>query len=1543
MKKPFVALLLMIAAAAMVASNAFAQIDEPGDLGNKLVNAKKAEGVRGSRLGASIGALPDSVYVGKSFTDHRVWPGLPGVGQPIGNYWNLYVGNYNLTAATGGTDPNNSLWGWDKSVAPEPSADSLNGWWPLHLQYVITSGTQAGTDRPWMGIDHGNVLNYVLSQPGAPRTFGIVGMWHADPGGPANGVTWSPLGTGNSAWCGLRRHGDNSVVDQVTKNPFNQDVQAMFGAAPATNGSNNGFPGYTDQIDQILYRDIPVTSTQSLTVNFKYRTRMATDIGTNPATRTGWFHGDPLRTAEQVTGAVLGNFISSSAAGANAPADSFMVYVGSPVDDAACVRSDGSTAAVYDVQRRWFSEVVKVFRIVVGGPLAGTTELAPLYEIFARAGNDPPLVTDPTPESNAGLVVSVSAAQVATLIAPALSGNVRLAFRVKTNRGFSDADTRASLYSSGGQGAVVIDDVTYSLNGGAPVTFGDFNLAEQGGAGSIDNRFGGGITSATNWRSTGKPPGENWHLEGVDGLTYEDLCGAWDSPNRQCNINGLIMTPGNHDRGERSADDRYDAFREVQDAIVSPTINLVPGAGLGGANDQGITPAIADATDDIMIWYDLYAGMFNLSFTGNGWVFGSQSYPATQLDGTKIWGQLRFPGFQVFNPEPQCFTDWEPFNGNGTPLVTSNVGMPDSLRIFMSHNQQCFRFGVLGAKCNSAAGAYFDNISVAFVDVPGVAGLASSGTALVNIGSVTSDIWQFTNDTFPETKTVDPATPAYFLATAITKSGLNISQATGLTRFNIPGDTSAIIGANGTTTAGAASDGFARMDYVFRVLPGPGNYDITTGTANMTPGAGQPSLTGPATENVLLNTPGGVPVAPGDGSFWSTLISNPRGDLFAEAAGVMSNNHNGRGAGTVAFAKSWDPLTWNAVRMDTTEVNIFKSLLVGNGIAVTQAGVNWMTMAHESDFLRSGAVAGGYLGTRHTRCWLVNPAAIATTTANAGANNVDCTLTNTHGGLWPALNAGSGWDNAEVTAGGATEYTKIIPDNLLTPGSHVQYFYRKSTVASGPTPTGGVATLATQYTPFVTCPDTNLITPQNREGSTDQHRWQEFSVLPDAWKHGNFGGGGMACILLIDNNDRRGNEGRFVAVMDSIGGTAAVKRGAHNGWTAPGTTNIAGLDVRTDMSVAVSNQDAQPGTIWDMYGVKASESVSTGVASIGTRLAPQAPGVAQIVGRDSKQGPTPLALKTFYRVLIHLTGDLTSGVMGPYFNRTSDDVAILTDFLLVGGVQPRGYFIQGDGAHQSSLELGQTLFSSVMGIKIPAVGPFLSYGSYNPGGCADIRTTPDLNNETPTSGVYGVTNGCTFSNDLGDIIPAFPRGGMVIGGYYEDVVPTFPHNSFHSEIIHQANAAPGGNFVSAWSGYDIEHLFSRYCDTGSGRLAYYYHMLPQVFAAQTCAFSGAPSFTLDTPNGSRGYASFMKIGNSVMRQGLSLVRINQAKPGRVQVSIYDVAGRKIRNLADRVFPAGETPIQWDGTDDGGTKVGRGVYFVRTSVQKGSGRIIVLSN
>jgi hypothetical protein len=512
----------------------------------------------------------------------------------------------------------------------------------------------------------------------------------------------------------------------------------------------------------------------------------------------------------------------------------------------------------------------------------------------------------------------------------------------------------------------------------------------------------------------------------------------------------------------------------------------------------------------------------------------------------------------------------------------------------------------------------------------------------------------------------------------------------------------------------------------------------------------------------------------------------------------------------------------------------------------------------------------------------------------------------------------TGWDGSATTK----EFTKILPDGLLTPGSHVQYFFRKSHNID-------------PFVRFAMVPDTNIITPQNSEGSTDQHRWQQFSVLPDRWKASAFGGEGRACMLYIDLNDRRGNEGRFVSALDSIGATTASKRGSHNGWTAPSTTNITSLDVRTNAAVRVSDKNSQPGSAWDMYGVKASESLTTSAGAPGSRLANRT-GLGLAAGRESKQGPTPEMLRAYYRMVAVLTGDLTSGVLGPFTNRSQNDIALFNDYLVAAGgsAQPRGILFQGDGFGQSEKGAGgiDPSHNFFVNDKLGAVFRNPSYItlSGNTNSCADILTTTQF---TSNADVYGVANQCTWSNDVWQRNPAL--GESQDAAFYEN---TGLNGPYVSDVVKPAT--PLRNWVAATSGYEIEHLFSRYCDTSAGRTAYYYYMLSKVFGAICQTGAAAPQ--LDTPSGGRTFTAFMKVGNAVMRNGLSTVHFGVPQQGRVQVLLYDVTGRRVRQLADRVFPAGEHVLQWDGSDDAGAHVARGVYFVRSNLPGDAKRVVVLN-
>jgi hypothetical protein len=1048
---------------------------------------------------------------------------------------------------------------------------------------------------------------------------------------------------------------------------------------------------------------------------------------------------------------------------------------------------------------------------------------------------------------------------------------------------------------------VLVDDITVDTGAG-PVVIGDFETVEQGGANAIDNRFPLplGLTANDVWRSTGKPPGEYMHIEPLSGLTYNDLCGPPDSPARECNLGGLVLTVGNHDDGERSGDSRFTAFRESWQLAVSPVINLVPGPG-GVANSQGISSSIRSVSDDYILWYDIYAGMFNLSFAGNSWVFGSQCYPGIQPNGAECWGQPNFPSFPVFNPEPQCFTDIEGFRDNGTPFRTSRAGgIPDSLRLYVAHRQECFRFSItLG--CNSNDGGYFDNIAMAFVDVPGSPGQASASST-VTLGTISTDFWQLVNDTFPANETAGlPGTAAFDTTTGKIRTGLNnaiqtFAQTATPLRFDIPGDSTSVFAGN--ASVGAGDDpalATVRVDLCFRILPGPGNYQIAAGRS-MVPGGG-------AVTGVLLqiSTNQAAPAVSGDASFWGQYMADP---------GLVSQ-------GTHAGPGGWDPLVWNSCRMDTLQLNMFPVGFPAFASTGLTPG-SYMTMIHESD------PKFATLGVNKFKCFVLDTT--KTATSSPTLNNVACDGT-VPAWLTAVPPSRTGWDGSNVTK----EFSKIIPDGLLTPGSHVQYFHRKSH----------------SIDPFLNkamMPDTNRITPQSREGSgggsTDQHRWQQFSVLPDRWKNAAFGGAGMACMLYVDYNDRRGDEGRFVATMDSIGGTAAAKWGAHNGWHAAGTFDITTYHAETNPGGAtVSNKNSQPGTIWDMYGVKASESLTTSAGQLGSRLANRA-NMGFAAGRESRQGPTPEMLRAYYRVVAILSGDLTTGVLGPFTNRSQNDIALLNDFLTAAGgtAQPRGLFIQGNGFVQSEKQTGgiDPAHPSFLADKLGVIyrNPSYQFLSANVNDCADVLTTTNL---TANNDIYGVSNRCTWSNDVLEPNPAL--GEAVAGAFYENAGSSGP---YVSDVV--KTAVPLRNWVAVTSGYDIEHLLSRYCDTSTGRLAWYYYMLNKVFAA-ICPTIASPTITLDVPGSGRGadYVNFMKVGGAVMRSGGSQVLLGVTRPERVRVRIYDVTGRLVRTLADRVFPAGEHTLAWDGADDAGHRVPRGVFFVNSSNQPGSRRVVVLGN
>ena len=58
------------------------------------------------------------------------------------------------------------------------------------------------------------------------------------------------------------------------------------------------------------------------------------------------------------------------------------------------------------------------------------------------------------------------------------------------------------------------------------------------------------------------------------------------------------------------------------------------------------------------------------------------------------------------------------------------------------------------------------------------------------------------------------------------------------------------------------------------------------------------------------------------------------------------------------------------------------------------------------------------------------------------------------------------------------------------------------------------------------------------------------------------------------------------------------------------------------------------------------------------------------------------------------------------------------------------------------------------------------------------------------------------------------------------------------------------------------------------------------------------------------------------------VALALARGGRVDASVHDVTGRRVRRLDSRELASGKHTLAWDRADDSGAAVAAGVYFLR---------------
>jgi M6 family metalloprotease-like protein len=154
-----------------------------------------------------------------------------------------------------------------------------------------------------------------------------------------------------------------------------------------------------------------------------------------------------------------------------------------------------------------------------------------------------------------------------------------------------------------------------------------------------------------------------------------------------------------------------------------------------------------------------------------------------------------------------------------------------------------------------------------------------------------------------------------------------------------------------------------------------------------------------------------------------------------------------------------------------------------------------------------------------------------------------------------------------------------------------------------------------------------------------------------------------------------------------------------------------------------------------------------------------------------------------------------------------------------------------------------------------------------------------------------------------------------------------------------------GSFWAVYIEYNNSQILSDNSSTWSGRTMYYYlgnfspdngasgnYMIRAVYDTLFCAgVTGTPAPSVVASVSPNPFTKEVRLSFDLDR------------PGRVAIAIYDVAGRRVKAVADRTFGAGPHSLVWDGTDARGERVNAGIYFYRFTAGDGAhtGKLTVL--
>jgi hypothetical protein len=286
--------------------------------------------------------------------------------------------------------------------------------------------------------------------------------------------------------------------------------------------------------------------------------------------------------------------------------------------------------------------------------------------------------------------------------------------------------------------------------------------------------------------------------------------------------------------------------------------------------------------------------------------------------------------------------------------------------------------------------------------------------------------------------------------------------------------------------------------------------------------------------------------------------------------------------------------------------------------------------------------------------------------------------------------------------------------------------------------------------------------------------------------------------------------------------------------------------------------------------------------------------------QNNDNGPGPVTFKTYDKVLFRgkasvSNGDFSFRFVVPFDINYSIDSARISYYAVAGNVDAHGY--------DNSFLLGSVLSGAQLNSVGPEIELFMNDTTFISGGIT--------NNSPVLLGLFKDDNGINTSgngigHDLTAVLDENTNDPLILNEYYVSDLDTYQSGSVRFPL----NSIDAGDHTLKVKAWDVHN--------NSSEKSIEFTVADDAVIALERVLNYPNPFTTSTQ---------------------FFFEHNQADQNlEVRIQIFTVSGKLVKTLTDNVNSTGfrSTPIPWDGKDDFGDPIGKGVYVYKVEIRNENG-------